>query len=52
MRGEDLTIDVLAVCSGVGTTRLANADAELLDAHEVGPFVDLLWLYENKGQRQ
>jgi len=35
-------IDVLAVCSGVGTTRLANADAILLNTHEVGPFVDLL----------
>ena len=40
--GEDPTIDVLAVCSGVWTTRLANADAVLLDTHEVGPFVDLL----------
>jgi len=35
-------IDVLAVCSGVGTSRLANADTVLLDTHEVGPFVDLL----------
>lgn len=35
-------IDVLAVCSGVGTRRLANADAVVLDTHEVGPFVNLL----------
>jgi hypothetical protein len=45
---EDHTIDVLAICGGVGTSRVANADAVFRDTHEVGPFVDLLWLYENR----
>jgi len=45
--GVDYTVNMLAVTGGIGTGRLANANAVFTDAHEVGPFMDLLHMCEH-----